>query len=208
MKSKKPSSYDAQELQIQRQSANFLELLTRRGVLEDPQIDNDRVRKAKKETAQKAYHNTQVLLGQYRLIIWALSCAPGEIAQELRVPVQNIDSLATRLDLELSMENRRIESRVSAMMKTRFLIDRIHEALSVLQKKPGNGDKLYAVIYATYIDPVQRKHDELLKHLSLTSRTYYRLRREALTILSIRLWSAPSGDIDTWLEVLTLLQDL
>ena len=109
MKSKKPSSYDAQELQIQRQSANFLELLTRRGVLEDPQIDNDRVRKAKKETAQKAYHNTQVLLGQYRLIIWALSCAPGEIAQELRVPVQNIDSLATRLDLELSMENRRIE---------------------------------------------------------------------------------------------------
>lgn len=208
MKSKKPSSYDAQELQIQRQSANFLELLTRRGVLEDAQIDNDRVRKAKKETAQKAYHNTQVLLGQYRLIIWALSCAPGEIAQELRVPVQNIDSLATRLDLELSMENRRIESRVSAMMKTRFLVDRIHEALSVLQKKPGNGDQLYAVIYATYIDPVQRKHDELLKHLSLTSRTYYRLRREALTILSIRLWSAPSGDIDTWLEVLTLLQDL
>ena len=208
MKAKKPSLYDAQELQIQKQTAGFLELLTRKGMVEDAQIDSEKVRKAKKETAQKTYHNTQVLLGQYRLIIWVLSCVPGEIAQELRVPVNNVDALASRLDMELALENKRVESRFSAMMKTRFLVDRIHEALSILKKKPGNGEQLYDVLYATYIDPVERKHDELLKHLQMTSRTYYRLRREALMVMSIRLWSAPSGDIDAWLEVLTILQDL
>lgn len=78
----------------------------------------------------------------------------------------------------------------------------------MLRKKPGNGELLYSILYATYIDPEKRKHEELLKSLDLSSRTYYRLRREAITILSIRLWSAPSGDIDAWLEVLTLLENL
>lgn len=45
MKSKKPSLYDAQEEQIQLQSASFVDFLTRKGVLEDHNIDNERVRK-------------------------------------------------------------------------------------------------------------------------------------------------------------------
>ena len=76
MKSKKPSLYDAQEEQIQLQSASFVDFLTRKGVLEDHNIDNERVRKAKKDTAQRAYHNTEVLLSQYRLIIWVLEYFP------------------------------------------------------------------------------------------------------------------------------------
>lgn len=208
MKSKKPSLYDAQESQLQKQSAGFVELLMRKGMLEDPKIDDEKIRKAKKTTVQKAYHNTEVLLEQYRLVVWVLECAPGEIAQELLIPVHDVDALAERIELETTLGSKRIENRVNTMMKTRFLVDRVQEALTVLRKKPGDGELLYSVLYATYIDPVKRKHEELLKALDLSSRTYYRLRREAITILSIRLWSAPSGDIDAWLEVLTLLENL
>lgn len=208
MKSKKPSLYDAQESQLQKQSAGFVELLMRKGMLEDPKIDDEKIRKAKKSTVQKAYHNTEVLLEQYRLVVWVLECAPGEIAQELLIPVQDVDALAERIELETTLGSKRIENRVNTMMKTRFLVDRVQEALTVLRKKPGNGELLYSILYATYIDPEKRKHEELLKSLDLSSRTYYRLRREAITILSIRLWSAPSGDIDAWLEVLTLLENL
>lgn len=132
MKSKKPSLYDAQEEQIQLQSASFVDFLTRKGVLEDHNIDNERVRKAKKDTAQRAYHNTEVLLSQYRLIIWVLECIPGELSDELEVPVHDIDALAEKIDIQTSLENARIESRVNAMMKTRYLVDRIHEALGCL----------------------------------------------------------------------------
>lgn len=208
MRSKKPSLYDAQESQLQKQSAGFVELLMRKGMLEDPKIDDEKIRKAKKSTVQKAYHNTEVLLEQYRLVVWVLECVPGEIAQELLIPVQNVDALAERIELETTLGSKRIENRVNTMMKTRFLVDRVQEALTVLRKKPGNGELLYSILYATYIDPEKRKHEELLKSLDLSSRTYYRLRREAITILSIRLWSAPSGDIDAWLEVLTLLENL
>jgi len=110
--------------------------------------------------------------------------------------------------MQTSLENARIESRVNAMMKTRYLVDRIHEALAVIRKKPGNGEDLYSVLYTTYLDPVERKHEEILRELRMTSRTYYRLRKEAITIMSIRLWSAPSGETASWLEVLTILEEM
>lgn len=205
---KKPTMYDDQEALILKQSSSFVEFLMRAGMLEDPQIDDEKVRKAKKSTMQKAYHNTEALLNQYRLIVWVLECAPGELAQELMTPVQDIDRLAEKIDLATTLGDKRVESRVNAMMKTRFLVDRVHDALSVLRQKPGNGEQLYSVIYTTYIDPVERKNDEIIDLLHLSARTYYRLRREAITIMSVRLWSAPSGDIDAWLEVLTLLQSM
>lgn len=205
---KKPTMYDDQEALILKQSSSFVEFLMRAGMLEDPQIDDEKVRKAKKSTMQKAYHNTEALLNQYRLIVWVLECAPGELAQELMTPVQDIDRLAEKIDLATTLGDKRVESRVNAMMKTRFLVDRVHDALSVLRQKPGNGEQLYSVIYTTYIDPVERKNDEIIDLLHLSARTYYRLRREAITIMSVRLWSAPTGDIDTWLEVLTLLQSM
>ena len=120
----------------------------------------------------------------------------------------SLGELAEKIDIQTSLENARIESRVNAMMKTRYLVDRIHEALAVIRKKPGNGEDLYSVLYTTYLDPVERKHEEILKELRMTSRTYYRLRKEAITIMSIRLWSAPSGETASWLEVLTILEEM
>ena len=120
----------------------------------------------------------------------------------------DIDALAEKIDIQTSLENARIESRVNAMIKTRYLVDRIHEALAVIRKKPGNGEDLYSVLYTTYLDPVERKHEEILRELRMTSRTYYRLRKEAITIMSIRLWSAPSGETASWLEVLTILEEM
>lgn len=127
MRSKKPSLYDAQESQLQKQSAGFVELLMRKGMLEDPKIDDEKIRKAKKSTVQKAYHNTEVLLEQYRLVVWVLECVPGEIAQELLIPVQDVDALAERIELETTLGSKRIENRVNTMMKTRFLVDRVQE---------------------------------------------------------------------------------
>ena len=42
--------------------------------------------------------------------------------------------------------------------------------------------------------------------LDISERHYYRLRQQAVNILSIRLWTAPAGCLDAWLELLTLLE--
>ena len=78
----------------------------------------------------------------------------------------------------------------------------------ILKKKPDNGEKMYELIYLTYIAPEKLSHSELLYRLDISSRHYYRLRQQAFGILSIRLWSAPVAEMDSWLEVLNLLEQL
>lgn len=198
--------YEQQENRISTQSAAFITLLTKRGILEDKQIDDDRIRQAQKEKKRNMYHNTLLLLQHYRNISWAMECFPSSVAEELDLPMGDLDRLLERMDLELGMDNRKLESRIESVRKSRLLLDRVNEALSILKRKPENGAKMYELIYLTYIAPDKLSHTDLLYRLDISSRHYYRLRQQAITILSIRLWSAPAGEIDSWLEVLTLLE--
>ena len=200
--------YEQQESQLSAQSSAFINLLTKRGILEDREIDNDRIRQAQKEKKRNMYHNTLLLLQHYRNIVWALECFPATVAEELDHPLGDLDALLDRMDLEFGMNNRKLESRMESVRKSRLLLDRVNEALSVLKRKPENGAKMYELIYLTYIAPDKLSHTDLLYRLDISSRHYYRLRQQAFTILSIRLWSAPAGEVHSWLEVLTLLESI
>ena len=198
--------YEQQESKILAQSDAFINLLIRRGILEDRQIDNEKLREARKEKRKNTYHNTLMLLQHYRTIAWMMECFPETVAEELEKPFEELDTLLEQVDLEMARGNRKLENRMEGMQKSRLLMDRVNEALTVLKKKPENGEKLYNLIYLTYIAPEQLNHTELLYRLDISSRHYYRLRQQAITILSIRLWAAPARDVDFWLEMLTLLE--
>ena len=200
--------YEQQESQLSAQSSAFINLLTKRGILEDREIDNDRIRQAQKEKKRNMYHNTLLLLQHYRNIVWALECVHATVAEGLDHTLGDLDALLDRMDLEFGMNNRKLESRMESVRKSRLLLDRVNEALSVLKRKPENGAKMYELIYLTYIAPDKLSHTDLLYRLDISSRHYYRLRQQAFTILSIRLWSAPAGEVDSWLEVLTLLESI
>ena len=200
--------YEQQERRLLEQSDAFISFLTRRGILGDQRIDNGKMRAARKEKKKKAYHNTQVLLKNYRKMIWIFSCYPEEILQELEEPFRNFDKMAERLDLELAIGNKRMENRLETAARSRLLLDRFNEAMAVLRKEPTRGEKLYQLIYTTYLAPEKLKLEEILFRLDLSQRHYYRLREQAISILSLRLWSAPSKDVDVWLELLTLFEHL
>ena len=202
------SLYEEQEHQLSAKSDAFIRLLTKRGILEDRRIDDEHVRQVKKEKARNMYHNTRLLLEHYRDITWALECFPDMVAEELEHPLHGLDTLLEQVDLELGMDNRKLESRLDSIRKSRLLLDRINEALSVLKRKPGDGARMYELIYLTYLGPDKLSHADLLYRLDISSRHYYRLRQQAITILSIRLWAAPASVVDSWLEVHTLLEDL
>ena len=112
------------------------------------------------------------------------------------------------MDLEIALGNRKFENRMEGIVKSRLLFDRVNEALTVLSHKPGDGQKLYDVIYHTYIRPDKLSHLEILDELRLSGRVYYRLRQQAISILSIRLWSTPVAGMDFWLDMLTLFESL
>ena len=154
----------------------------------------------------KRYHNTLLLLQHYRTIMWVMENFPEAIAEELEEPLSPVDDLLDRVEIEVACGNKKLERTLDEAGKTRKLIRRINEALTVLKNKPGDGEKLYQLIYMSYIAPEQLSHIELLYRLNLSSRHYYRLRQQAITILSICLWSAPTVEIEMWMEMLELLE--
>ncbi|MPM95158.1 hypothetical protein SDC9_142309 [bioreactor metagenome] len=186
----------------------LLSLLRRRGVLEDQDITSDRVRAAEQELRRNSYHNTQVMLKNYRDIAWALECFPERVAEELDRPLKDLDALLSAVDTQLAMNNAKLEHKLLSIQKSRLLLDRINDALTVLRRKPGNGELMYNLIFQTFITPDRLTHAELLYRLDISDRHYYRLRQQAVNILSIRLWTAPAGCLDAWLEILALLEGL
>jgi len=190
------------------QTDAMLQLLAARGLIEDQDIHNEKVREAVKQKKRNMYHNTQLMLQHYRNISWALSCFPTHIAEELNQPLGDLDALLDLVSAEISLDNTKLENRLLSIQRSRLLLDRINEALTILRQKPGNGELMYKLIYETYITPDKLTHADILYRLHISSRHYYRLRQQALHILSIRLWATPTGELDSWLEVLTLLETL
>lgn len=202
------SLYEQQENKILQQSDAFISLLTKRGILGDHEIDNARVRNAQQKRRRTAFHNTQVLLQHYRSFKWILEMMPETIAEELDKPFEGIDMLLDHVDTELALGNKKLAGRLEGVEKSRLLIDKLEMALTVLKQKPGNGERLYELIYLTYLGSERYYHTELLEMLKMSSRTYYRLRQQAITILSIRLWAAPIAEVDMWFDILTLMENL
>lgn len=200
------NTYQQQEERLQAQSDAFVELLTQRGILADHRISDERIRTAQQERRKASYHNTEMLLKHYRTVVWQLESRPGVIAEELNRPFDSIDQLIRQLDVDMARGDRRREQELASVQKSRMLIDRVNEALTVLKNKPENGERLYELIYLTYIGTEKLSHRELLYRLNMSSRSYYRLREQAITILSIRLWAAPTTEADFWLDMLTLLE--
>ena len=200
--------YEQQEKRIQAQSDVFITLLTKRGILGDSRIDDAQRRAARQEKTKNCYHNTLMLLQHYRTLVWMLECFPETVAAELDRPFEGVDKLIEDVDVEVALGNKKIESRMQGMQKSRLLMDRLNEALTVLRKKPDNGERLYNLIYTTYIAPEALNHQEVLYRLNLSSRNFYRYRQQAISILSIRLWATAAPDVDFWLEMLTLLEGL
>ena len=173
----------------------ILKLFTQKGLIAK---EGETAKLARQRKKANMHHNTLSLLKEYRTVAWILECFPETIAEELDRPFESVDELIDGIDIEASFGNKRFEKRVESMKKTRMIIDRVNDALTVLKKMPGDGERLYELIYLTYIVPETLNHNELLYRLNLSSRHYYRLREQAISVISIRLWSAPNQEIDFW----------
>lgn len=185
----------------------IIDLFIRSGLIANDKIADKNIRAKQQEKQQKVYHNTELLLKQYRNLVWMMDNFPDTIAEELDKPFEKFDDMIDRLDLEMSIGNKKIQNKLAGLEKTRLLIDRINDALTVLKKKPDDGETLYSLIYMSYISPEVLNHNELLFRLSISSRQYYRLREKAISVLSLCLWNSNDKDLDLWLNVIEMLKD-
>ncbi len=120
----------------------------------------------------------------------------------------NIDELIEKMDIHICIGDKKAENRMRGAVKTRLLMDRVNDALTVLKMKPQNGKKLYDLIYVTFLQEETWTHSQIIEHLEISTRTYYRMRKEAVEIISTRLWATPNSALDSWFEVLALVEGM
>lgn len=199
-------NYEQQEHMILCESNKFVQYLVDRGLIKDPGITDETTRQSSQKRKYSLYHNTLLLLKNYRNICWQLKSFPTSITAELDRPLEEVDNILSLVDDQLDMGNRRLESRLRSLQKSRILIDRLNEAVAILKTKPGDGPLLYDVIYTAYLQPEELGYAEIIERLNMSIRQYYRLRKRAVNLISIRLWSAPSRELEILLDTVALLE--
>lgn len=195
-----------EEMKLSGNERRFLDFLKKSGYLSDPEVENPEVRAKKRADNRRIYHNTQLMLEHYRDLVWAMESIPNDLKDELDVPLADLDILISRLDMELSLNNRRLESRIDALIKSRALVDRLNEAISFLRTKPGEGELLYQIIYHTYIGKKPENFYEVIDKVGLSKSRYYTLRKRAITMIGVKLWSVPDEKLELWLELLSYFE--
>ena len=195
-----------EEMKLSGNERRFLDFLKKSGYLSDPEVENPEVRAKKKADNRRIYHNTHLMLQHYRDLVWVMETIPNELKSELDIPLADLDALISRLDIELSLNNRRLESRLDALIKTRALVDRLNEAIGFLRTKPGECELLYQIIYHTYIGKKPENFYEVIDKVGLSKSRYYTLRKRAITMIGVKLWSVPDEKLELWLELLSYFE--
>lgn len=198
------SKRNPKQAEEEKQTKAIVRMLAKRGLLPDMDVSDEARRAALQKRQKKSYHNTLLLLKNYRSIAWLAECFPDAIAEELDRPFETVDELLDGIEIESTFGDRKLEKRLAGIEKTRLMLDRVNEALTVLRQKPENGQLLYDLIYLTYVIPERLPGQELLYRLNISSRQYYRLREQAINLLSLRLWSSPDSTLDLWIELLSI----
>lgn len=184
----------------------ILKLLKKGGLV--VQVGESKIDEVKSEFDNKAYHNTELLLKQYRTIKWMMDCFPAQIEEELSASFEDFDDLMMKLGIEeRAYANYHISGRAKSLSKSRMILELVNESLTVLKKKPKNGELLYRIIYLSYIADEDMDAKTISYSLDLSERHFYRLKNEAIRAISLYLWAAPTREMERWLDALIEMGD-
>ena len=119
MRRKKTTLYDAHEKRILEQTSAFAEFFTKKGTIGDHNIEDEKVRRIRQAAAKKAYHNTEVLLEQYKTIVWiiVLNCSVEGSAERTEVYVVSEKDFVKWYEASKSFPNEGVKLRA----RTSFL---------------------------------------------------------------------------------------
>lgn len=193
-------------IELSKEYMPLINALVAAGYISDISITDEKWRNAKQTAAKRAYHNTEMLLNNYRNFAWMIKYYPNNIANELEMQYESTEELFRLLDLECAKGNKKLEGRLLSYFPTKERFDRLNAAISALQYKPKNGKKLYTLIYMRYVSEADVTVDDIMRELNIGHTQYARYRKKAIELISLWLWGAEDSEKSLMLESLELLR--
>lgn len=162
------------------------------------------------------YHDTELLLENYRNLIWRLEENLEDVEGAIYyMGGRHLSNLFRLLSMELDEydnehSRKAVEERLFGLRESKLIIDLIDKAMLKLKNYPKNGDKYFQILHTSYIDKEPIRQDEIQDKLLISPSTYYRYRKKAIEILSgilfgyINAYSVEAQTLSSIAEDLTL----
>lgn len=155
-----------------------------------------------KKISEDYYHNTQLLLRNYRSARWNLELELSQICDSS--PMDFGTSIEDRLlsieEIGVSYYGSQLQSQASNVRLTWQMIQYIDKSIALIRSKHPQGELYYQIFYLCYLSEEGQPHlTELLRRLQqygfyLSGRSFYRRRKEAISLLGSVLWGYTSKD--------------
>lgn len=166
------------------------------------QIGVEKLAGSKQPQHEDHFHNTKMLLRQYRRVAYAIQMSESEL--NLRMELEHGVHLSTfKINAELAgidLSNTKVESYTRSIVRSKTMLEIISHALESVRLDPDCGEKMYHVLYETYFTPLKPKNrDEILRALEkhdipMSSTTYHVWLRTSIVALDRILWGYTARD--------------
>ena len=148
------------------------------------------------------YHNTELLLKKYRDVVWSIeaSAIQAQMNFELEMDCKLEAFLEMSYAAGVDLSGTQIQEQARILEKNKNMLKIIESAVDVLHRRHPDGEMLYWILYYTYLsDKPCKSADDIITHIgtkteTLSWKTYYRKRRQAIEALSSILWGYSSKD--------------
>ena len=148
------------------------------------------------------YHDTWTLLRKYRDVVWSLEVSVRQVRNRFRIDYgKTIEDFLESVYLAgADLSGTELEHQAKCIEQSHKMLCLVDSAVDLMRAKHKNGEEFYWLLYYSYLSPQELQNveeiiDQLRPHIrDISTRTYYRKRKEAVEVLSSVLWGYTAQD--------------
>ena len=153
-------------------------------------------------TEDPHYHDTWTLLRKYRDVVWSLEVSVRQVRNRFRIDYgKTIEDFLESVYLAgADLSGTELEHQAKCIEQSHKMLCLLDSAVELMRAKHKNGKEFYWLLYYAYLSPQELQNveeiiDQLRPHIrDISTRTYYRKRKEAVEVLSSVLWGYTAQD--------------
>ena len=164
--------------------------------------------KIRKSDVSTHYHNTRTFLNKYRDISWILEVSDLNLQKEFKTTYELFTD-SPLVASEVKDGGNPPENYTYALVRSKKMMQLTDTAIDLMRRKHKKGEFYYWILYYAYLSPQQCENAGAIlqalesKGISISLRTYYVHRDEAIEVLSSILWGYTSQDCEKITNLLT-----
>ena len=137
-----------------------------------------------------AYHNAKLLLKIYSCAVWNTRDAVDELVCVYSEAYENGDIAALECLVSMYENNsvKQLEGKLCCVAQNKIIMDIVEKSMMRVQSYPMQGELYYTILSKNYFTGYPYTESEILESLNISRSTYYRRRKEAITVFGMSMW--------------------